>query len=867
MQLSNDGWTTARFSGNRSQLGGVSPTTTAATTLLFPRPQLLKVSSVTGGTLHALRRARLRPQPSSYSHIQVQASPDSEGDAQIEDTSFVRKYSVQTEIEEKLQCKGKFAPAPPDSPSSRPKTFAEAAMSTTRGRQQSSSKENTGEAVLGGPMTLESLGPFKYTFRKKKKSSKWSPLDLSSSSAADRTSEVDSISEIGSHRAESPNHSPDHLLSHHPHDITTTTTTTTTALQGREPGVDTDPTPTQLHFDQSSLAFLGAHTDPTPTQRDFHPASLLLSSHSIIDSGVGFKTSLDHIDSDISDTQSVKDRTEAAMARLLSSTKPSPVAGGDSFDTVEWDPDLPSAAPDASPEPVAVVPQALAYTTVGSLVNPNIVPQFTAPNRIQREGARRPMISSNSRHHDHYYQSRDPPPPLNMQNSMQYTQQLAHGSSSFGQTPPPSARSMRTSRSAPQMPLSDQEAKILMRLSGMVGPPPVSILTPQTPVKKPLETPTQAYMPKDLLEEDMQSNTQPVQGLEKMQTLQRLAKFQNPMQEHARNRLSEFSVAKSQTSRSSGAWIGTTFHDEHVSTATSIENGGAGNELNRSYRFPPPGLPNPNPLLASTSDSSLRPPPGYPQPLTAGPPGQRQYSNKHSCNENLWSDQEPQISTWPKSSTEIMDFPQSTPSITYPGYIDHTKCHDTLPMAVVSKYYPHGYPSDMTGNYTRLSLDMQKKMGQIPNDDLNLDQKKAKDAEEVKGWFYTGQKRYGMTINEHINDLRDRVDVNHFGPIGRPKADTNIDKEPLTRERIESMSADEAIKPLIDGVFGSLLEYAEDSPTSRKTLSGFIKETPDLVDKNRAGNNSFFGEDWGAPNRFHQSRRNQSSSYDPSRIY
>lgn len=137
----------------------------------------------------------------------------------------------------------------------------------------------------------------------------------------------------------------------------------------------------------------------------------------------------------------------------------------------------------------------------------------------------------------------------------------------------------------------------------------------------------------------------------------------------------------------------------------------------------------------------------------------------------------------------------------------------------------------------------------------------------VEDWFYTGQKRYGMTINEHINDLRDRVDVNLFGPIGRPKADTNIDKEPLTRERIESMSADEAIKPLIDGVFGSLLEYAEDSPTSRKTLSGFIKETPDLVDKNRAGNNSFFGEDWGAPNRFHQSRRNQSSSYDPSRIY
>jgi len=60
----------------------------------------------------------------------------------------------------------------------------------------------------------------------------------------------------------------------------------------------------------------------------------------------------------------------------------------DEFDSMDWDPAM-SFGMDDSPEPVVAQPKKVEYTTVGSLVNSNNIPQLTAPNRIQREGAGR----------------------------------------------------------------------------------------------------------------------------------------------------------------------------------------------------------------------------------------------------------------------------------------------------------------------------------------------------------------------------------------------------------------------------------------------------------------------------------------------
>jgi len=206
-------------------------------------------------------------------------------------------------------------------------------------------------------------------------------------------------------------------------------------------------TPTQAGYD-SSLSFGGSgyiDDDPTPrvAQNGFQPfhtqPALSQEDWSTFDD-----------DLDRSDTQSTKDRTEAVLARLNASmmaNKGKDVVLDDVFDSVDWDPEMPTGPSiTSSPEPVPLDPKPVAYTTVGSRVDPSAVPQFSAPNRIQREGANRrpvPLSMMQSRQFDSgfYSQQRGPPPPLNMSNSMQYAQQLGRnaipssaGSQSSGST-------------------------------------------------------------------------------------------------------------------------------------------------------------------------------------------------------------------------------------------------------------------------------------------------------------------------------------------------------------------------------------------------------------------------------------------------
>lgn len=180
-------------------------------------------------------------------------------------------------------------------------------------------------------------------------------------------------------------------------------------------------------------------TDPTPTQERFDLAVRDLLEDT---------DALDTYASDLSDTQSTKDRTEAAMSQI---TRALGVNGGeDAFDSLDWDPDLPYSAPDQSPEPIVAIPKPVTYTTVGSRVDPDAVQQISAPNRIQREGAgRRPLMSMmQARSHYDYFQPRGPAPPLSMQNSMQYTQQLASNPQSYNNYSYNSGTSSYSDRSA-----------------------------------------------------------------------------------------------------------------------------------------------------------------------------------------------------------------------------------------------------------------------------------------------------------------------------------------------------------------------------------------------------------------------------------
>ena len=208
-----------------------------------------------------------------------------------------------------------------------------------------------------------------------------------------------------------------------------------------------------------------------------------------------------------------------------------------------------------------------------------------------------------------------------------------------------------------------------------------------------------------------------------MQTLQRLAKFDNPMQELARTRFSEYSLMKSHiTGLSRAKTTGESYLETSIirerqtvrpqSTDLNITKKG---KQESGYQFPPLGLTSSpasqlNPVYGATHIITSAPsrPPGYPQPLTAGPPGQRQYLGgpskvNNNYMEHMWvrearsptnhSFGNPEV-TSPWSCTNTSKPAASQPEAANPYVIDDpTKPFETLPLDDVAKYYPNGFPS------------------------------------------------------------------------------------------------------------------------------------------------------------------------------
>ncbi|KAG0650540.1 hypothetical protein D0Z07_3072 [Hyphodiscus hymeniophilus] len=946
-------------------------------------------------------RPRFNPtDDQGYSHINIQQRADTEevpSDPDLEEEVFVLHGSRQEEIEEQLFEKENLA-TNADVPA-RPLTFAEATMSTKRGRVGRKNSTKGSDASLSGPMSLESLGTFKYTFKKKKKQTRWSAFDLS---VADSAREAGSTSEVGvgagSSRAVSPN--PQSFFSASSSSSPRRSTAINTinsanplgsgtsqfaeepeltfgdfgqsrktptrktfefAANGLEEGglcrliegelgsKDTGatyqtPKPNAFEFtagvtkgkgkerliEQSDIDVGAGDTQRTPTQNVFNSAAPVSTSapvpsnaatHPLL-SRIDHHCSSDEAEATSSDFDPMRGRKEAAMASIAEAfgTSKAPKVADDIFESIESDPDLPSESVPDSPitlEPVMSAPQPLAYTTVGSLVNPNTVPQFTAPNRIQREGAgRRPLMtfmpnrpSIPMRHSETSYFSRDLPPTLSIQDSMHYAQQLSPSPVRLYQgQQPPSSHSSRSRMSRQQMSLTEEEMTVLkvvggpQMMSGNVASsqanhtatsqPYSSVLpsvnkqcpgymSPPKPltINPDLTLPT--IVPSDHID-DGQRRSNALSGLEKMQTIQRLAKFENPMQELARRRLSALSITN---------FLGRTvanptgLSSSSPSTSELISHKLAGS-LDRGYQFPPPGLENAsmahaNPLLEAYSSAHQAPPSnrsGVPQPLTAGPPGQRQYltsgTNKMStqptesrqAHADYWQSAavdpanqvyvpnlNPQSQTFSNmlAPNFMMDNQVVAPSHhprdpVYEGEIVGSKLVDSLPISAVTKYYPRGLPCIMTGEFTPLSSEAKLRMSF-----QSAEEKAAARRKEVDDWFYGGQREYGKTTTDHINDMAQRENVrrgNEFGPIGPPLKST-IMKTPITQQDINTMTTAEATKPLVDAMFRTLLAYADESTDSesRRHLSGFEKPAEFLIDDSEKGNMSFFGEDWGAP--------------------
>ena len=327
--------------------------------------------------------------------------------------------------------------------------------------------------------------------------------------------------------------------------------------------------------------------------------------------------------------------------------------------------------------------------------------------------------------------------------------------------------------------------------------------------------------------------------------------------------------------------------------------------MNLTYQFPPlrrstsSSTSQTNPLISAFGKS--KPPavavpnqrPGYPQPLTAGPPGQRHRQSATirptttQMENNAWANAQPNsayssLNTQQQSPWSNTYIAEGTPNIYANGYnLPHaylvkntfaapaayyinptapSKVIDTLPPKSVAQYYPQGIPANMSGYYTPLFDKTKKQMDRVSAEAEVLEHKKRDDINE---WFYSGQRRFAtMTTEDYITELEELEHPNPYGPIAPPKKDAGpgpIIKKPFTVEEINAMPLEKAVAPLLNNAFGTMLSYAAEGVSSRKKLSGWVVAPADQIDDTQEGNRSLFGEDWGMPPRMVRSRTLQRS--------
>lgn len=119
-------------------------------------------------------------------------------------------------------------------------------------------------------------------------------------------------------------------------------------------------------------------------------------------------------------------------------------------------------------------------------------------------------------------------------------------------------------------------------------------------------------------------------------------------------------------------------------------------------------------------------------------------------------------------------------------------------------------------------------------------------------WFYNGVRRFNMTAEDHLREHEERQKgrVSRFfpqQPIGPAKKDNEMGN--LTVEQVKSMKESECAAPLLDGAFGTLLSYGDKGTMSsnQAAVSRFAPAPSWAIDPSPRGNDSYFGEDHGAP--------------------
>ncbi|KAK3331056.1 hypothetical protein B0H66DRAFT_572896 [Apodospora peruviana] len=180
-----------------------------------------------------------------------------------------------------------------------------------------------------------------------------------------------------------------------------------------------------------------------------------------------------------------------------------------------------------------------------------------------------------------------------------------------------------------------------------------------------------------------------------------------------------------------------------------------------------------------------------------------------------------------------------------------TKIYDTLPVEIAGKYYPRGLPSSYKGHNVSLDADWQSKYP-LPDSGFPRHSRQTSEQQTVKTnqQFYAGTQGLIKDMSQVQRDYDHRCFQKQFGVIGGErevaKGAGKIKPRFLTLEEVNNMEESAHAEPLLNMAYATLLRYKEAREGNDSVEQGwapnFAQADPAWIDNTPEGNKSFFSQ-------------------------
>ncbi|CAD6498944.1 BgTH12-04599 [Blumeria graminis f. sp. triticale] len=546
----------------------------------------------------------------------------------------------------------------------------------------------------------------------------------------------------------------------------------------------------------------------------------------------------------------------------------------------EWNSKIASnVSLDGPPELVAPSSPPITYTTVGSLVNPRSIKRLAAPNRIQREGAnRRPLMSIlENQTFDSAFQSHESPR-LKISNRISSSQQVSWSPSEIGQvfSPSVSEPNIYDDNLKPQIAtgpsiiynisIEQEQDKLNLPSSGNI---PLPYRDENAPVNLQIKDLNNynineiafTYYEKEGSNPSEDSSTH-LHGMEKMQTLQRLSKFNNPMQDLALNKLSEFSFEKRQEANNINCIKISPPESYLVDTRNATRypkiSGMGSLDIQKNFSRSGKEKDLQSSIWQSSNtiqdeDTSLSTG-EYIQPLTAGPPGPRQSNinlekrlgHRQDISANKYRTMSPGMrgTFMPKQPQSYYQVNSLQNPEKYHQESDGTYGNssqnliETISWKDAARYYPYSIPYGLKKTTWPLNMnDSREKMylGVQKVDGLN-------------DWFYSGYRNFCTKMTQVMDNKSNKDEYwrKNYEHSASSEKNLTTEKRQLLVGEVQKTPMTECAAPMIECLLRTMLEYSDRrDPQSRAVLSKYTSSPLRYIDITSKGSRSLFSENFG----------------------